>query len=444
MSNQQNNDGNPKLTNEQKQQMKKYAVFALMFVVFGVCLWLIFAPSEEDKAKEEAKAGYNSEIPMPKEEGIIGDKKSAYEQDQIKQRQADRMRSLNDFSQLLSEETGKPSTGLTLIGEEPDEPKASSGGNKANPIQNSVSAYRDINRNLGSFYETPREDPEKKRLAEELEELKARLDEKDNRQNAVDEQMVLMEKSFQMASKYMPQTTQQGQSPFPVQNTEEQVIVANAQSTRSNTSGKTAVTPISQVRERTVSALQQNLPDKDFMEAYSKPRNLGFINATAEAQAQIKNTITACIHDDQTILDGQSVRLRLLEAMNAGNIQIPRNTIITGMGKVQGERLGISIVSLEYEGAIIPVQISIYDTDGQQGIFIPGSMEMNAAKEIAANMGTSAGTSISLTSDAGEQFAADMGRNLIQGASQFFSKKMREVKVNLKAGYKVFLLPNDK
>jgi hypothetical protein len=60
-------------------------------------------------------------------------------------------------------------------------------------------------------------------------------------------------------------------------------------------------------------------------------------------------------------------------------------------------------------------------------------------KEVAANMGTNAGTSISLSSDAGEQFAADMGRNVIQGVSQFFGKKLREVKVNLKAGHRVLL-----
>ena len=59
-------------------------------------------------------------------------------------------------------------------------------------------------------------------------------------------------------------------------------------------------------------------------------------------------------------------------------------------------------------------------------------------------MGTSAGTSISLTNDAGQQLAADLGRSVIQGTSQFVAKKLREVKVNLKAGYRVFLLPNDK
>ena len=86
----------------------------------------------------------------------------------------------------------------------------------------------------------------------------------------------------------------------------------------------------------------------------------------------------------------------------------------------------------------------MYDTDGQAGVCIPNSTEINAVKEVAANMGTSAGTSISLTSDAGQQLAADLGRGVIQGTSQYVSKKLREVKVSLKAGYRVFLLPNDK
>jgi hypothetical protein len=33
-----------------------------------------------------------------------------------------------------------------------------------------------------------------------------------------------------------------------------------------------------------------------------------------------------------------------------------------------------------------------------------------------------------------------MGRNPVQGVSQFTAKKLREVKVRLKAGYKIFLI----
>jgi len=440
MSENNQTDSKQTLTPEQKQKMKKYAIFALMVVIFGACLWLIFAPSADEKAKTEATQGFNADIPMPKEEGIIGDKESAYEDERMNQKKDEKMRSLQDFADMLGGEKQKPASDLALMDNEPTAQK--SGGytpqkQRPSSIQTSVSAYKDINRTLGNFYENPKDDPEKERLAKELEEVKAKMAESESKKNSVDEQMALMEKSYQIAAKYMPQM--QGQS----METNGQPA-SSGQTNSRNASGKTQVVPVSQVTERTVSALQQDMSSEDIVKAFSQPRNMGFLTATAEKQAEAKNTITACVHDDQTILNGQSVRLRLLEPMKAGNILIPRNTLITGMGKIQGERLDILINSLEYEGTIIPVQIMVYDTDGQQGIFIPNTAEVNAAKEIVANMGASAGTSISLTSDAGQQLAADMGRGLIQGTSQYVSKKLREVKVNLKAGYRLFLLPNEK
>jgi hypothetical protein len=50
-----------------------------------------------------------------------------------------------------------------------NEPQAgkTSGGTKSRPqlsIQQSTQAYHNINRTLGSFYEKPREDPEKEAL----------------------------------------------------------------------------------------------------------------------------------------------------------------------------------------------------------------------------------------------------------------------------------------
>ena len=44
--------------------------------------------------------------------------------------------------------------------------------------------------------------------------------------------------------------------------------------------------------------------------------------------------------------------------------------VVVGTGKIQGERLDIEITSLEYDGTIIPVELAVYDTDGQPGIFI--------------------------------------------------------------------------
>jgi len=431
------------LSSKQKQTIKKYAAFALMFVVFGACMWLIFAPSADKKAKSEVSKGLNVNLPAPKVQTIINDKKAAYEDEQLKEKRSEKMRSLQDFATILGKEKSNKETDLSfsdkrqknLQGTKSSSSPSKSSTQSRSSIQTSVSAYRDINRTLGSFYESPKEDPEKERMAKELEELKTRLAEKENRKSSVEEQMAVMEKSYQMAAKYIPQM--QGQTS--TQPTVEQ---------SSKGTNKPNIVPVSQVDDRIVSALQQDVEISRVLVGSKVPireTNNGFYTVSDDKLDQgSKNTISACIHNDQTIVDGQSVRLRLTEQLQAGTILVPTNAIISGTARIQGERMGISVNSLEYDGLILPVDLTVYDTDGQRGIYIPNTGTVNAAKEIVANMGTSAGTSISLTSNASQQLVADRGRSAIQGTSQYMAKKLREVKVNLKAGYKVLLLPNNK
>jgi conjugative transposon TraM protein len=188
------------------------------------------------------------------------------------------------------------------------------------------------------------------------------------------------------------------------------------------------------------------MSDAELIAAYSPERHIGFYSADAGNQSVNRNTIRACIHDDQTVSDGletqRSVRIRLIEPMMAGGTVIPAHTILTGQARI-GERLDVAITSIEYQGRIYATEISVYDVDGQRGIAIPPSMEVNALKEVAANAGTSVGTSITFSQSAGQQIAADLGRGVIQGTSQYISKKMRVIKIHLKAGHQVFLLPKD-
>ena len=437
------------LTEAQKQNIKKYAVFALMGVLFAGFMYLIFSQPADEKSNT-ATQGFNTEIPMPRDEAIIGDKRDAYEKEQMKQKQDERMRSLADFSSMFSDNAHVSGTDdMSLLPEAAPTQRTGSSGNVSqnrnqstqnrtqSSVETSAQAYRDMNRTLGSFYEKPREDPEKERLREELEELKKRADETENRKNTVDEQIELMEKSLQMVARYMPGTAGTATGTL----ASSQVSAAEpAPATGVNVSGKTAVVPVDRVQQRTVSALLPEMTDAEFIQTYSQPRNFGFRTVTDETSSGTKNTVSACIHDDQTVMDGQNVRLRLLEPVHAGNVVIPRNSTVTGIARIQGERLGISIVSLEHAGTVISVELNVYDLDGQSGIFIPNMQELSAVKEIVANMGTSAGTSITLSNEAGKQFAADMGRSAVQGVSQFTAKKLREVKVHLKADYRIYLL----
>ena len=207
------------LTPQQIQQRKKMLVYPIMGLVFLGAMYLIFAPSDKDEAKVENVGGFNADIPQPKGDGIISDKKTAYEQEQMENKQADKMRSLQDFAFSLGEENGED---LTLIDDaSAKKPKnavidfgAGAPNNRRSSIQSSA-AYRDMNRQLGSFYETPKEDKEKEELKRQVEELTARLDAKENGAGSMDEQVALMEKSYELAAKYM--NGQNGQSSQPGQ-----------------------------------------------------------------------------------------------------------------------------------------------------------------------------------------------------------------------------------
>ena len=57
----------------QRLEIRKYLVFAGMFLLFLGAMWFIFAPSEEDRRKEEKNAGFNTELPDPRGAGIEED-----------------------------------------------------------------------------------------------------------------------------------------------------------------------------------------------------------------------------------------------------------------------------------------------------------------------------------------------------------------------------------
>ena len=419
------------LTEQQRQQRKKMLVYPLMVLLFAGCMWLIFAPSQEDKEKEQQGQGFNTDMPLPEDSKIIGDKTKAYEQLELEKRRKERWGMVGDLSSFWNDGNGNESDTVSddyrLTRTETPEDKSDE--ERQAGIRTSAAAYQRLNTSLGTFYEPPKEDTEKEELRERIDELEAMLMAQEGKPSTMEEQVALLEKSYELAAKYQNGGNSTGQATQP----KEEIAVPE-------TNGKgMKAEPVSGVHPTVVSALPQPMTDSAFIADYSGERNYGFHTAIGTAEAQEKNTIAACVQGDQTITDGQTVKLRLLEPMRVSGRIIPRNTTLVGAARLQGERLGINITSLEHGGSIIPVELEVYDSDGQAGIFIPGSMEIDAAKEIGANMGSSLGSSINISTDAGAQLASDLGRGAIQGISQYISKRMRTVRVHLKSGYRVLL-----
>lgn len=419
------------LTEEQRIKRNKMIAIPCMCLVCALVLWLIFKPSASEG--EKGSKGFNMEMPDAEKTDVEADKRKAYSKEDLVNKQKEKSRAMNTLGEYMpgidsADTRQEKDFDLMQSGEQPTKAERQ----EADAIRSSAEAYQTLNTTLGCFYEQPQqgESSEDAELRKRLDELETRMMQQENKRSNMDEQVALMEKSYQLAAKYMPGGNANAANSF----SEEAV------KTETVTKGKKAkVSPVRQVQRRVVSSLNRPMSNEEFVASYSEKASARFNTAIGRGGVSDKNTISACIHGNQTITDGQAVRLRLLEAMRIGEREIPRNSVIVGVARLQGERLSIALKSIEHNGIIIPIELAVYDNDGQEGIFIPKSMEVDAAKEVSANMGSSLNSSINISSNAGAQLASDLGKGVIQGVSQYISKKMRTVKIHLKAGYRVML-----
>ena len=378
-----------------RERVKKIAVYTVLCLSCLVCIWLIFAPSGDD----EAVAGKaNTELPDGTTDGIPDSKIAAYQQAAQNKEKETRQAQLESISATLDTVATQSTT---------DMPDA---------IQSSADAYQQAQASLQDFYisEPSGEAQQVAELQERIAELEMQQAMPDYNHKSPDE-MELLERSYQLAAQYMGNGN--GGNYQPTQPQEEE-------------KGKRNVLPVAQVSRNVVSSLGSS-------------SDRSFNTSVGTKSVTTRNTIAAVVAGNQSVIDGESVKLRTTEPMWIGNRLIPRNTTITGSGRVQGERLEIEITSIECDGSIFEVELQVYDSDGQEGINIPNSMESDALHEIGANMGSTMGSSINLTTNAGAQLASDVGKGLINGVSQYLNKKLRTVKVHLKSGYKIMLRQNE-
>ena len=183
------------------------------------------------------------------------------------------------------------------------------------------------------------------------------------------------------------------------------------------------------------------MTDKEFIQEYgTKPRNLGFHSLTTATSSSIRNTLKVVVDRTTTLQEGDYVALRLMETARIKDLRIPRQSKLIAQAKIEGNRMHLLIKSIEVDGHIATVKLSAYDTDGQEGIYIPGSENVSALKEMGANIGGSMGTSFTFASSAKDQIISEVARGVMQGASQLLQKKLRTIKVTLKGGYRLFLV----
>ena len=140
--------------------------------------------------------------------------------------------------------------------------------------------------------------------------------------------------------------------------------------------------------------------------------------------------IPVVVHEDQTIKDGQQVKLRLLKEITADGLTIPINTVLYALCQLSNDRLRLTVQNLQLHGQLIPLDLDVYDTDGSPGINVPG---LGQSSQINGNLRTSAIQGAQLPGLGG------LANTMLSSARMGATQSMRQTTIRLRSGYNLFL-----
>ena len=399
---------------KRKEQLQRTLVFTGLGLLFTLSIWFIFRPSANEQSA--AAQGLNKDVPQASPDELPTSKLKAYElgrDEEAEGRKSQLLGTLADYFNREGEAKAEPEPGEEV-------PAA---------IGRSIDKYEETARELESFYDLPAvEDDDVKRELNALRAELGALKEEKAKANGEVDQLELLEKSYQMAAKYLP-SGNASTSPTP------------EKSTIKPPASELPAAELSPERETVVSSLDQPISDSAFIAEYGyKERNMGFRSVGKTAPSIARNTLSVVVDRTTTIRQGDFLRLRLAESARIEGMTLPPNTVLIAQSTIDGNRMKLHVTSVEHAGRILAVKLSAFDLDGQEGLSIPGSEEVTALKEVGAGVGGTIGTSFTFASSAKDQLIAEAARGVMQGASQLLQKKLRTIKVTVKSGHRLFLV----
>ena len=145
--------------------------------------------------------------------------------------------------------------------------------------------------------------------------------------------------------------------------------------------------------------------------------------------------IKAIIDEDIKAVDGSRVRLRLLDDVQIGNLFMPKGSYIYAIMS------GFSSQRVKGTVKIIKVNLSLYDTDGLEGLYVPSSSFRETARDVASG---AVGSSMSINNGSSGNALSQWGMQAVQNAYQrttsAVGKVIRKNSAHLKYGTFVYLV----
>ena len=152
--------------------------------------------------------------------------------------------------------------------------------------------------------------------------------------------------------------------------------------------------------------------------------------------------IKAIIDENIKAVDGSRVRLRLLDDVQIGSLTMPKGSYLYAeMSGFSGQRVKGTVKSLLLYDEIVRVSLSLYDTDGLEGLYVPRSTFSETAKDVASG---AVGSNMTISQGSYGNSLSQWGMQAIQNAYQrttsAVGKAIRRNSATLKYGTFVYLV----
>ena len=149
-----------------------------------------------------------------------------------------------------------------------------------------------------------------------------------------------------------------------------------------------------------------------------------YTTETINRLSEYDNAIEAKIPENQVLVNGAVIKLQLKTDVYINGVLIAKNNLVAGIASLNDERLNIEINTFRYNNALFPVKLEVYDMDGLPGVYIPGAITRDVAKQ----SGDDTLQLMELTS-VDPTFKAQAAAAGINTVKSLLNKKVKEVKV---------------
>lgn len=405
-----------------KIETKKLLVYLSFVLIFLVVLWLILAPKDKGLVGSDT---LNTLVPESTDVEIEDDKTELYATED--QTRATEEKDSALVAQVTSASAVLPGMDGSAQASQTSQDEDKYGFN----YKPDESAYwtSELYQKQDEIETLKRENQELKDLANEYMGYVEKMQEESKKEPSSEELLETYRRQkeidYELAERYSPK-----EEPVDLSKTNPAVSKVQLQPSRLNV----------------VSSLDAPMTDSLMIQRLSQDRNFGFYTMKNHSEEVSAPRNALRVEVDRTVIlkPGDYLTLRLQEEVWIDGAKLPRGARLVGVARLSGNRMKVIVNSIEYQDRIFSTELTAFDIDGQEGLYVPLSAETSAIREAAGAVAQSpmnGGISFN-NSSAKEQILTDVARSLIRGGAGYVNKKVSEIRITIKAGYRLYLVPS--